>query len=57
MLLEDSKTKSKRLQEEGVVLAKNERYWEAIKYWDEALQLTPDSAKLYEMKSQVHTLA
>ena len=53
MLLEDSRTKSKRLQEEGVLLAENERYWEAIKYWDEALQLTPDSAILHEMKSQV----
>lgn len=53
VLLEDSRTKSKRLQEEGVLLAENERYWEAIKYWDEALQLTPDSAILHEMKSQV----
>ena len=29
------------------------RYWEAVKHWDEALQLTPTSAVLYEMKSQV----
>lgn len=71
ILLEDNKTKSKRLgmtfhvkiqhlilcgcrlQEEGGVLAENERYWEAIKYWDEALQLTPNSAVLQEMKAQV----
>lgn len=42
-----------RLQEEGGILAENERYWEAIKYWDEAIQLTPDSAVLQEMKAQV----
>lgn len=42
-----------RLQEEGALLAENGRYWEAIKYWDEALQLTPDSAVLHEMKAQV----
>ena len=29
------------------------RYWEAVKHWDEALQLTPTSAVLHEMKSQV----
>lgn len=51
--LEDSATKSKRLLDEGALLAENERYWEAIKYWDEAIQLTPDVAALYEMKSQV----
>lgn len=53
MLLEDSQAKSKRLQDEGALLAENERYWEAIKYWDEAIELTPGSAVLYEMKSQV----
>ncbi len=29
------------------------RHWEAIKKWDEAIQLTPDNPVLYEMKSQV----
>lgn len=53
LVLEDVSAKSRRLQKEGEVLAEHERYWEAIKYWDEALQLTPDSAILYEMKSQV----
>lgn len=53
ILLEDSQTKSKRLQDEGAVLAEEQRYWEAIKYWNEALELTPRSAVLYEMKSQV----
>lgn len=51
--LEDRDTKSRRLQEEGSLLAENKRYWEAIKYWDEAIQLTPDVATLHEMKSQV----
>ena len=53
ILLEDSIAKSKRLMEEGVILAENERYWQAVKHWDDALQLTPNSAVLYEMKSQV----
>lgn len=53
ILLEDCQAKSKRLQDEGVTLAENERYWEAIKHWDEALELTPSSAVLHEMKSQV----
>ena len=53
LLLEDNETKSRRLREEGTLLAENERYWEAIKYWDEAIQLTPHVAALYEMKSQV----
>ena len=53
LVLEDVSAKSKRLQKEGEVLAESERYWEALKYWDEALQLTPESATLYEMKSQV----
>lgn len=54
LLLEDNQSKSLRLREEGALLAENERYWEAIKYWDEAIQLTPNVAALYEMKSQVH---
>ena len=53
LLLEDNESKSQRLREEGAVLAENERYWEAIKYWDEAMQLTPHVAALYEMKAQV----
>lgn len=31
----------------------NYRYREALVKWDEALQLTPEDATLYEMKSQV----
>ena len=53
LLLEDNLAKSKRLQEEGVILAENGRYWEAVKHWDEAMELNPRSAALHEMKSQV----
>ncbi|KAM5193727.1 tetratricopeptide repeat protein 33 isoform 1-T2 [Mantella aurantiaca] len=52
ILLEDNITKSKRLKDEGAFLALNGRYWEAIKKWDEGIQLTPEDATLYEMKSQ-----
>ncbi|XP_078416415.1 tetratricopeptide repeat protein 33 isoform X3 [Cetorhinus maximus] len=51
-LLEDCTVKSKRLKEEGIFLSENGRYWEAIGRWDEAIQLMPDSAALYEMKAQ-----
>ncbi len=29
------------------------RFWEAIKKWDAALELTPNDEKVYEMKAQV----
>ncbi|XP_058474210.1 tetratricopeptide repeat protein 33 [Solea solea] len=56
VLLEDCAAKSKRLKEEGALLAEEGRHWEAIKKWDEAIQLTPDNPLLYEMKSQVLTI-
>ena len=40
-----------------MILCLTYRYWEAVKHWDEAIQLTPTSAVLHEMKSQVFTLA
>ncbi|XP_071768086.1 tetratricopeptide repeat protein 33 [Centroberyx gerrardi] len=55
VLLEDCAAKSKRLKEEGAALAEQGRHWEAVKKWDEAIQLTPDDPLLYEMKSQVLT--
>uniref|UniRef100_A0AAZ3R8J0 Tetratricopeptide repeat protein 33 n=1 Tax=Oncorhynchus tshawytscha TaxID=74940 RepID=A0AAZ3R8J0_ONCTS len=55
-LLEDCAAKGNRLKEEGTVLAQEGRHWEAIKRWDEAIQLTPDNPLLYEMKSQVLTI-
>ncbi|XP_040914904.1 tetratricopeptide repeat protein 33 [Toxotes jaculatrix] len=56
VLLEDCLAKSKRLEDEGAVLAEEGRHWEAIKKWDEAINLTPDNPLLYEMKSQVLTI-
>ncbi|XP_004641861.1 tetratricopeptide repeat protein 33 [Octodon degus] len=53
ILLEDCAEKSRQLKDEGANLAENKRYQEAIQKWDEALQLTPNDATLYEMKSQV----
>ncbi|XP_030824502.1 tetratricopeptide repeat protein 33 [Geospiza fortis] len=53
VLLEDCVRKSKELKDEGANLAENKRYREALVKWDEALQLTPEDATLYEMKSQV----
>ena len=51
--LEDAVSKSNRLKNEGSILADSERFWEAIQKWDDALQLTPNSAVLYELKAQV----
>ncbi|XP_068609192.1 tetratricopeptide repeat protein 33 [Brachionichthys hirsutus] len=56
ILQEDCAAKSRRLREEGEQLAERGRHWEAIKKWDEAVQLTPDNPDLYEMKSQVLTI-
>ncbi|XP_073477771.1 tetratricopeptide repeat protein 33 [Aquarana catesbeiana] len=52
ILLEDNVTKSKRLKDEGALLALNGRYREAVKKWDEGIQLMPEDATFYEMKSQ-----
>ncbi|KAI5089381.1 tetratricopeptide repeat protein 33 isoform X2 [Silurus meridionalis] len=56
ILLDDCTTKSKRLKDEGEQLAEQSRHWEAVRKWDEAIQLTPEEAVLYEMKSQVLTI-
>ncbi|XP_053155150.1 tetratricopeptide repeat protein 33 isoform X2 [Hemicordylus capensis] len=53
LLPEDCLAKSKCLKDEGAILAENGRYREAVHKWDEALQLSPEDATLYEMKSQV----
>ena len=52
-VLEDRITKSNRLKNEGIALAELQRYWESIKKWNEAIQLTPDHDVLHEMKAQV----
>ncbi|XP_066298183.1 tetratricopeptide repeat protein 33-like isoform X1 [Branchiostoma lanceolatum] len=53
-LLEDGLTKANRLKQEGCLLAESQRYWEAIRRWEDALELTPDDAALHEMKAQAY---
>ena len=53
--LEDSAMKSKRLKEEGNTLAEDGRFWEAIKYWNDALVLRPNDSALHELKSQAYS--
>ena len=57
--LETVEEKVLRLKQEGIALAENEEYWQAIGKWDEALQIVEknnelnETAKLHhEMKSQ-----
>ncbi|XP_064626471.1 tetratricopeptide repeat protein 33-like [Lineus longissimus] len=56
MCLEDAQAKSDRLKKEGSTLADAERYWEAIKKWEGALQLTPEDETIHEMISQAYTI-
>ncbi|CAN8004344.1 unnamed protein product [Ixodes hexagonus] len=53
LLLEDCAEKSRRLKREASTLAELERYWEALKKFDEAIQLTPADVSIHEMKAQV----
>ncbi|XP_061149056.1 tetratricopeptide repeat protein 33 isoform X2 [Syngnathus typhle] len=55
ILLEECAAKSKTLKDQGVLLAEQNRHRDAVKKWDEAIQLTPDDPLLYEMKAQVLT--
>ncbi|KAL8597855.1 hypothetical protein ACOMHN_061388 [Nucella lapillus] len=50
--LEDARAKSRRLNDEAATLAEAERYWEAVKKWDEALLLVPNDSHVLEMKAQ-----
>lgn len=50
--LEDAHAKSERLKLEGTTLAEAERYWEAIKKWEEAIQLVPTNHTILDMKAQ-----
>lgn len=42
-----------RLKEEGIKLAENDRFCEAIDKWQRAVKLNPNDATLFEMISQV----
>uniref|UniRef100_V9LC68 Tetratricopeptide repeat protein 33 n=1 Tax=Callorhinchus milii TaxID=7868 RepID=V9LC68_CALMI len=49
----EPEAEAQALRERGTRLSDTHRYSEAIRCWDEAIQLTPDCAALYEMKAQV----
>ena len=51
-LLEDSLTKSKRLQASGCTLAEAERFGQALGMFDQAIELTPKRRELHELKAQ-----
>ncbi|XP_066922027.1 tetratricopeptide repeat protein 33-like [Clytia hemisphaerica] len=53
VMLEDSVQKSKRLVNDATQLADEERYWEALQKFDEALSFTPLNEKIHEMKAQI----
>ncbi|RWS14482.1 hypothetical protein B4U79_07271 [Dinothrombium tinctorium] len=44
--------KGKKLKEEGIILAENNRFWQAIDKWNQALTLLPNDETIYEMKAQ-----
>ncbi|GFS13648.1 tetratricopeptide repeat protein 33 [Elysia marginata] len=50
--LEDANVKSERLKLEGATLAEADRYWEALKKWEEAIQLVPNNHTILDMKAQ-----
>lgn len=50
--LEDSLARAERLKSEGVVLAQEGRFWEAIKRFEEALDSKPHDETIWEMKAQ-----
>ena len=51
--LEDPQTRFKRLKAEGIALAGEERFWQAIHTWNHALEIRGDDAGVLEMKCQV----
>jgi len=50
--LEDGKARFERLKVEGSCLAEEGRFWEALGRWQEALELQPDNARVWEMRAQ-----
>jgi len=52
-MLEDTVAISNRLMNDGIQLAEEERFWEAISKFNKCIEYTPNEAKLYEMKAQV----
>ena len=52
LCLEDSATLSLRYQEEGYTLAEAGRFRDAISRWQQAIDLTPQRAVLFELQAQ-----
>lgn len=50
--LEDPHTRCQRLKAEGITLAEQDRFWQAIHLWNQALEITPQDVKVLEMKAQ-----
>ena len=51
--LEDPETRFKRLKAEGIALAGEERFWQAIHTWNQALEIRGEDAGVLDMKCQV----
>jgi len=50
--LEDNRTLFQRLKQEGILLAEQGKYWQAINRWDNALSLDSSDETVFEMKAQ-----
>ena len=50
--LEDNNALFARLKQEGVTLAEDEKFWQAINRWDNALAINAEDATVFEMKAQ-----
>ena len=50
--LEDNKALFARLKQEGVTLAEDDKFWQAITRWDVALSINAEDATVFEMKAQ-----
>jgi len=50
--LEDNKALFARLKQEGVTLAEDGKFWQAIDRWDNALAINAEDATVFEMKAQ-----
>ena len=50
--LEDNKALFERLKKEGVTLAEDDKFWQAINRWDVALSINAEDESLFEMKAQ-----
>jgi len=50
--LEDNRTLFQRLKHEGILLAEQGKYWQAINRWDNALSLDSSDETVFEMKAQ-----